>query len=503
MRYFLLPLLLVFFTGCEQKNSSDNSFSSENCSFEIPEGKQAVCGYITAPQDHLDPDRTTVRLSVAVIKSDAAVTKEPIVFLKGGPGGSAIEDAEFWLDFDIAADRDLIIYDQRGTGHSLPFLDCDATSTVSECRKELLATDINPDDYNTQSSVEDLELIRKGLGIDRWILYGISYGTALAQAYTKSYPTKAAAVVVDSVLPLNHPFFSENITKRATAFEALFDACTQESACHSAYPDLKNDFLTLVDTLNATPVTLTYTDLDTDLEAGTFQLTGELFADLLWSSLYATELIVYLPFIIETEPSNDYQLTKLLYSGFYGSDDSEDHQSSIMYFSVMGHDFTAIDSKTAILNNYLDLDEYIDTVSYSEKAAIYDICDAIVSQKAPNSFNTLDTNTIPTLVMAGALDPVTPPPLAEEVYTALNKAYLYTLDGQGHGVTTDGCGKEIMRQFIDNPETAPTNSCETLQVSFKLPASKTTAHTAAAAGQTFKGILKKSVKAVRPFIPQY
>lgn len=514
--FFLLPLF--FISGCSfdesKKLSVTKALSSDACSFEIPEGKNIVCGNIAVPEDHAAPTAAQVQLSVAVIKSSADVKKDPIIYLEGGPGGSVIADPESWIDFDIADDRDLIIYDQRGTGHSTPFLECDSETTDDGnslsnayqevgrlCREELLEAGIDTDHYNTQSSVKDLEVIRQQLGIDRWIIYGISYGTALAQAYAKTFPEKTSAIVIDSVLPLNHPFFSETINKYSAAFETLFDACAEESACHDAFPELKNDFISLVDTLNNDPRILTYEDLDTDTVAGTFELTGELFASMLWHAMYASGFSDYLPYLISNEVTNDYLTSRFLYSAFYGADE-ESKMSDVMYYTVMCHDFIPIDSRENMQSSFLNLGEYSGVVSYSDRAYIYDLCDTIVTQEAESDFNALGTHTIPTLVMGGEFDPVTPPALSKEVYNALNKAYFFNLDHQGHGVTTEGCGKEIMRQFIDNPELSPLNSCNLLETSFIIPSAHIASRKADALDSKVQAIIKKEAKRIKEYLPK-
>lgn len=518
MRYLLSLLFPLLFTACDfnesKKISTEKRLSSVACGFEIPAGKNVLCGTIAVPENHANPNGPKIGLSVAIIKSAALTKNDPIIYLEGGPGGSAIDSAHHWIDFDIAEDRDMIIYDQRGTGHSIPFLDCHPEVTTQYgnqsptyrelgrlCREELLTNGSDTDQYHTQNSAEDLEIIRQQLGIESWIIYGISYGTALAQTYAKSYPEHTSAIVIDSVLPLNHPFFSENIKKVPAAFETLFDACAQESECNNAYPNVKSRFLSLVDTLNSDPETLTYEDLDTETIIGTFQLTGDLFADMLWKAMYSTELATAIPYIIWNEEADSFRISRLLYSAFNGDNDSDSSMSDIMYLSVMCHDFIAIDSRENMQTGFLDLGEYSGTLSYEDESTIYDICDTIVTERAGTGFNTLGTHAVPTLVMAGEFDPVTPPSLSQEVYNALNKAYFFNLDHQGHGVTSEGCGKEIMRQFIDNPEVAPTNHCSVLETNFKVASAHIAERTPAALNSRVKTEIKEKAEELKKYWP--
>lgn len=168
----------------------------------------------------------------------------------------------------------------------------------------------------------------------------------------------------------------------------------------------------------------------------------------------------------------------------------------------MCHDFAPIDSLANMQSSFLNLGEYSDTSSYEEESVIFDLCDTIVTEEAQNDFNTLNSHTIPTLVMAGEFDPVTPSSLSQEVYNTLNNAYFFSLDHHGHGVTTDGCGKEIMRQFIENPEISPTNSCSTLPTSFKVASARTPQRTPDMLDSRIKSVIREKGPRIKEYLPK-
>jgi hypothetical protein len=88
-------------------------------------GPEFSCGYLTVPEDRARPDGPTIRVAVARVKATSARPQpDPIVWLTGGPGGTAIATANLTVAKGINADRDIIFVDQRGTLHAQPPLVC-------------------------------------------------------------------------------------------------------------------------------------------------------------------------------------------------------------------------------------------------------------------------------------------------------------------------------------------------------------------------------------------
>ena len=101
---------------------------------------------------------------------------QPVLFLHGGPGAGAgavhrrFFDPSFWR---------IVIFDQRGAGRSRPLGSLTANTT--------------PD------LVEDIEQLRRHLRIDRWLLFGGSWGSTLALAYAQAHPDRVAGLVLRGV----------------------------------------------------------------------------------------------------------------------------------------------------------------------------------------------------------------------------------------------------------------------------------------------------------------
>jgi pimeloyl-ACP methyl ester carboxylesterase len=139
-----------------------------------------------------------------------------VIALAGGPGQAALPLGEFVAKAisPALASRDLILFDQRGTGQSDP-LACAAFADASELQTahdigELIgrcAQQIGPARaaFTTAESVADIEAIRQAGGYQKLVLYGTSYGTKVALAYAERYPQHVEALVLDSVVPSSGP----------------------------------------------------------------------------------------------------------------------------------------------------------------------------------------------------------------------------------------------------------------------------------------------------------
>ncbi|MBA2349891.1 MAG: alpha/beta fold hydrolase, partial [Solirubrobacterales bacterium] len=134
-----------------------------------------------------------------------------VVALAGGPGQAAVPLAQaFANDLGPAlAFRDLLVYDQRGTGSS-GSLACAALQRTSgtlagvarQCSEQIGPARAF---FRTPDSVQDIEALRVAGGYDKLVLYGVSYGTKVATAYASAYPGNVASLVLDSVVTPEGP----------------------------------------------------------------------------------------------------------------------------------------------------------------------------------------------------------------------------------------------------------------------------------------------------------
>ncbi|MFJ7074176.1 alpha/beta fold hydrolase [Streptomyces sp. NPDC098781] len=244
-----------------------------------PEPVPGRCGVLEVPENRARRGGRTIRLAVAIIpavsRTPGAV---PVVFMTGGPGGDAIGDIPFLIDSGLNRDRDLIVMAQRGTLHTRPNLACpeidrfyaeavglryDAPSTgqrlvraTRQCRDRLTAGGVELGAYNTTENAADFADLRRALGIDRWNVYGYSYGTDLALTYLRLHPRGIRSVAIDSVVPPQIVSLPWTWDSAREGIHTIFAACAAQPRCRSRYPNLPRLLTEQVRRLEARPLTL-------------------------------------------------------------------------------------------------------------------------------------------------------------------------------------------------------------------------------------------------------
>jgi pimeloyl-ACP methyl ester carboxylesterase len=224
------------------------------------------CGYLTVPELHANPTGPTLRLAVVVFKSTGPnPAPDPLFMAQGGPGGSTIDFASLMFSSPVREKRDIVLFDQRGTLNSRPNLLCpevlDNTLTTIEqplsqeaqlkaeiaafdaCRQRRLAEGINLAAFNSRENAADVESLRLALGYGPINLYGVSYGTLLAQHVMRDFPASLRSVILDAVVSAAVNPYPQVPLSQSRAFAGVFAACAADPACAADYPQLQARFL--------------------------------------------------------------------------------------------------------------------------------------------------------------------------------------------------------------------------------------------------------------------
>ena len=130
-------------------------------------------------------------------------------------------------------------------------------AAVAACRKRLSSTVMNFAAYNTRENAADIADLREKLGIDQWNVYGVSYGTDLAQQLLRDHPKGIRSMVLDSVVAPQLNLVDRWWEAPASGLAAIFLACADQPACAAAYPNLPTRFLNTVNKLTQTPLEVT------------------------------------------------------------------------------------------------------------------------------------------------------------------------------------------------------------------------------------------------------
>jgi len=461
--------------------SSVAVFEPSSCRFRIPAGVKVECGFLVVPENHSQPDGRTIRLHVAIFSTESDnPAPDPIVYLSGGPGQSPLKIAQFAFEgfAPFMANRDLILLDQRGVGYSEPALDCHellelsyqtvqedlpvdeiatlATEAAGVCRDRLLRQAVSLSAYTSAQSAADLNDLRLALGYEEWNLYGISYGTKLALTTMRDYPNGIRSVVLDSTYPLQVNLFAEVPANATRAFNVFFDSCAADAACNSAYPDLEAVFFDLVHELNDTPVNVPITVVNrfTLERLDSALIDGNRMVEMLFQSLYISEIIPFLPAMIFGISDGDLELLGFIAESYISG---IEFGSEGMYFSVQcGEEvpFRSPEEGAVAGEVYPEVQDWVDSDAFST------ICLSWGAGKADPIENEPVVSDIRTLILAGEFDPITPPAWGELVAESLSNSFYFEFPDVGHGVSLSGlCGLDMTLGFFDDPTIEPDGSC--------------------------------------------
>jgi pimeloyl-ACP methyl ester carboxylesterase len=459
------------------------TFEEGPCPFDVPEGASVDCGFVVVPEDHNDPEGPTINLALAIFRDGSENHQsDPVILLAGGPGEKVLENAVgmAMVFAPIHANRDYIVFDQRGVGLSEPALECPeweqtlfdlldeadpaviletAFDALMECRDRLVGEGHNLAAYTTTQSAADVDAIRVALGYDQVNLWGGSYGSLLAQTVMRDHPEGIRSAVIESVWPLEVSFFVEATTSVPNAILRLMDTCAADEACNTAYPDLENVLFETIDRLNDEPVPITITN-PLDGQSYDALLTGDAVRGNLVSVLYLTPLIPAVPQAIYDVYNGDYELMTQLTSQkllFYGA------ISRGMEYSVVCAEDLIERTPDDMFEIMMALPSQLRSEVEQELAVEYGIfgaCENWPVEEVDPSFKDPLVSDIPTLILEGELDPVTPPEYGRLVAGNLSNAYFFEFPGFGHaGESTSECALGITAAFIEDPTTEPDAAC--------------------------------------------
>ena len=434
----------------------------------------ARCGTLLRPLDPTDDSSEQIALAIAIVPAlSLEPARDPFVPIAGGPGQSTIKFYAGWsAAFErIRKDRDIVLIDQRGTGDSAPMA-CEFDDDVMEGKysreltlqatQECLETlPHDPRYFTTSVAVADLEALRSALGYEMLNLYGISYGTRVAQHFARRYPESTRTLIIDGVVPPQLPLGPEIATESQRAIDRVFDRCRDDVGCNARFPDLRQDFATLRTDLDNGPVSVELPDPVT-AKVETLEFSSEHLGAAIRLLLYSPRTIALLPLLITSASDGNYAPLAAQYqmavSSLVESMNIGMHNAVVCTEDMPFIDRDRLDHD-AIAASYLgpvQLDA-IETMCSIWPAGILDD-----NLREPLSIDK------PVLLLSGDADPITPPRYAELAAINLSKAWLLTGRNQGHGLAIVGCMPRLIGQFVTDMQLAEDDG-DCLEEAFTMP----------------------------------
>jgi pimeloyl-ACP methyl ester carboxylesterase len=420
----------------------------------------ASCSRLVVQEDPGREGGPTLTLFVARVPAlTATPSPDPLVLIAGGPGQSTVDlYLQLRQAFEpVRRERDIVLLDQRGTGRSADGFGCDFPSdldvdmasperlgtAVEQCLGEL---DRDPRFYSTSPAVADLDALRAALGAERWNLYGVSYGTRVAQHYARRYPDRTRSLILDGVVPAELVLGPAIALDAQHALNAVVARCAADTACGSRFPELGNRFDALRRRLAEGPVAVDAPDPLTG-ESKSYAFTEAELVGVVRLMSYSAPTVALLPLAIDTAYEGDYRMLAAEADVLLGS--TQQALNIPMHNSVVCSEdvpFFPADPPAELDASYLG-----SSIVDSLRA----ICRVWPTGVMDEDFKEPVEFAGPVLLLSGEDDPVTPPEYAERAMAhGLENAVHLVAPGQGHGMAGVGCVPRLMARFIETADPA-------------------------------------------------
>ncbi len=462
------------------------------------DNEELTCITIQVPLDHFDTSNTKTLDVVFGIHPATGTRKGMFVqAFPGGPGGKGIASSTLDLyDDKVKESFDIVFFDQRGLGLSGP-IDCpkaletyfetsfsdsdtDGVEGLDTPKEQTKATDQAktfvdgcmaeiglPTDqlklYATPQVAEDLETFRQRVGDDKFYLYGVSYGTAVAETYASAHADHLAGLVLDGTidLTLDAPTTAHNQEK---AFEkallATFDECRKETDCMGDFggADPQKVYDDLAASLSKKPAEFAFPLADGTSAKHIFtfnKLEGA--TSFMMYSLYGR--MIYLRALAAAHQGNFVPLARLLYASQNYDPASERYVgdptfSYSAYFIVNCTDDTYFNGtpEEKLAQIFKDGQASNGTVPRLD-GNIYSGLPCAFWPSQPQTEQPaapLAAKGVPTFVLDATLDPATPFDGGKAVYQRLDQGYFLYVNGGQHSIygRQEHCPDDTVTDFL-------------------------------------------------------
>lgn len=463
------------------------------------------CGLLEVPENRDNPDSRFIELHFVKINAqwseedDKAREKQknsndiktkpapgkrtdPVIYLTGGPGAHAITYVKRFKDHGLVKHRDLYILEQRGIGYSDDFCEfynirnpklgdvnnfaasqMANVEAAAQCARNAKQAGVDISGYNTTENARDVKALRIALGFDNWNVWGISYGSILGQAYIKQDPEGIRAVVLDAIMPLfarDDALFWRVAKWYDRDLKKLDEACEKHGDCADNYPQLGQRIRQAAKSVFGKPIEVEVKDTEAypSGKAYIFEDTVAMLPFIMFyeqSNYPALPAIIYAwSDIVERRDETYFKLLSQMTSNFFTS-------SVGMRDAILCND----GGKDSIMNSGLtDLKELpILGAAMGTKESLIktaELCSIVGTAPRPASEYTMTETDLPTLIIEGDMDPITPPPLAKAILPGLKNATYVEFPYAGHGPSRSvDCAGDMLNLFYDSPNSKPDLSC--------------------------------------------
>lgn len=427
--------------------------------FELPSGvKNARCGYVTVPEFHDRATETTFKIAFVLLESTGDRNNStPLIMERGGPGASSFARIRHFVPegilLPLQTQRDILFVEQRGAYYSQPYLPCDRNESPTNCKKRWEQEGIDLDAFNMVQHANDIAFVTQSLGYNRFNYYGTSYASQLALYILRQHPQKLHTMILDSTIAADSDIGAYQFPSLSRALRNIFRACDRDRLCQDDYPDLEQKFTHLLAQLKHNPQHLTIT-IDEKKGEEYFYLNPDTFTIFVRNFLYdAHQYASQLPRLIHDLNRGNFTLFKKIYR--------QRIEETILLADGMR--FATICAAPNPPHPDLGLPPLLPSLVQIStiSTTLTDFCKLFYPvTPLPDSVYEPVRSDIPTLILHGEYDPITPLPYGEYVARFLENAYIFEYPGLGHGVLEQGnCPVIMALAFLDRSQRSPDRSC--------------------------------------------
>jgi pimeloyl-ACP methyl ester carboxylesterase len=447
-----------------------------------------TCGFLTVPEKRSEPEGDTIRLFVTRVQP---------------PGGDPAPDPVLVLGIDLGktpdyagfapgaqrVNRELILLDQRGTGHSQPDLACpeverlgersvgarlsdpevraDLQSAAEACHDRLTGEGIDLSAYHLGEMAADAEDVRRALGIPRWNIASYGSTSRVALEIVRRFPDHIRAMWLDTPQFPQVDEVTLGINGTRYALSQISADCAADRACSRRFPDLSNALREAVVRLDEEPVTVTVADTPAAEAAGhpiRVVVDGGAFLRAVRGMVSNIDLGMApgVPALVYRALEGDVEVVAYLLSeeplclGYQPVCGAQPLFEGAL-FSILCHDevpFVEASRLTGMAGGDPGFQDAYVANPYLDVCEVWDVGEATPVAHRPVSSD------IPMLIFVGAYDAYGPRPVAEQAVASLSGSFLVDVPYQGHNILGSlDCYRDIRNAWIEDPTSAPDTSC--------------------------------------------
>jgi serine/threonine protein kinase/streptogramin lyase/pimeloyl-ACP methyl ester carboxylesterase len=455
------------------------------CPDEVPVNDPTTCWTLSVPERHTDPGGRRIQLWVERIKTPQGVTAapDPVVVIGNNLGLHA--DYGGAQPLPSRTHRETINLELRGTGLSNPKLGCPEIerlptswyalrlrdggrtqflAAVKACHDRLVEQGVDLGAYNITEAAEDVEDLRRAIGVERWNLRALGYSSRVAFEVVRNFPSGIRAAWLDSPEYPGTDYFGAAAKETAEAVAALDEACGADATCHRRFPDLTKRLEQAVTSLNQQPVTVTVKDAAlTKNKPVHVLIDGDLVARFVRQDVSTAAQVPLLPGHIYAAAARRFSdvpdglagnlLNSLKGCKGYGfpCQFPVDYTAGVA-FSMLCHDEAPFTDRAALPTSGPFAEAY-------GKPPYLDACQVWDVGTAGRVTRAVVKTSIPVLIFNGQFDAYYAPSLATEGAKSLRRSFVYVARGLAYNVLGTTCPLDIRNAWINNPTTAPDVSC--------------------------------------------